>query len=149
VTPVFAWKRVTTKPATVAGTPLPEGTNLLMLLGSANRDETVFDDPDAIDLHRANARAHLAFGHGIHFCLGAALARLEAQVVLEELAARLPHPRLTEQTLTYTANTTFRGLQQLHAEWEPTLVPLEHAHDVELVGGKAAGLAALLAAGLP
>ncbi len=149
VTPVFAWKRVTKCPAHVAGTDLPEHANLLLLLGSANRDDTVFGDPDAIDLHRSNAHKHLAFGHGIHFCLGAALARLEAQVVLEELTQRLPNLRMTPQTLRYTPNTTFRGLESLHAEWDPAIVPLRDCHDVNLVGGKATGLAALMAAGLP
>ncbi len=149
VTPVFAWKRVTKCPAHVAGTDLPENANLLLLLGSANRDDTVFTDPDAIDLHRENAHRHLAFGHGIHFCLGAALARLEAQVVLEELTHRLPHLRLVEQELRYTPNTTFRGLESLHAEWGPAIVPLRDCGDPELVGGKATGLAALMDAGLP
>src|SRR4051794_12903837 len=146
VTPVFAWKRLTKRPVTVAGTELPEGANLLLLLGSANRDETVFTDPDTIDLERENAHKHLAFGHGIHFCLGAALARLEAQVVLEELTARIPRLRMVEQELSYTPNTTFRGLRELHAEW---VIPLAQATDVSAVGGKAAGLAALIAAGLP
>jgi hypothetical protein len=146
VTPVFAWKRVTKQPATVAGTELPAGANLLLLLGSANRDETVFDQPDAIDLQRENASRHLAFGHGIHFCLGAALARLEARVVLEELRQRLPGLRLVPQELHYTPNTTFRGLEALHAEW---VIPLEDCRDAELVGGKAVGLGALIAAGLP
>jgi cytochrome P450 len=149
VTPVFAWKRVTKCPAHVAGTDLPEHANLLLLLGSANRDETIFNQPDAIDLHRSNAHKHLAFGHGIHFCLGAALARLEAQVVLEELTQRLPNLRLRPQTLRYTPNTTFRGLESLQAEWDPAIVPLRDCQDVQLVGGKATGLAALMAAGLP
>ena len=146
VTPVFAWKRLTKRPVSVAGTELPEGANLLLLLGSANRDDTVFPDLDAIDLTRENAHKHLAFGHGIHFCLGAALARLEAQVVLEELTARIPHLRMVDQALEYTPNTTFRGLRELHAEW---VIPLAQATDVSVVGGKAAGLAAMIAAGLP
>ncbi|HEX6020422.1 MAG TPA: cytochrome P450 [Solirubrobacter sp.] len=149
VTPVFAWKRVTKRPARVADTELPENANVLLLLGSANRDDTVFEHPDEVDLHRANAHKHLSFGHGIHFCLGAALARLEAQVVLEELTQRLPNLRLVEQELRYTPNTTFRGLEALHAEWDPAIVPLRECRDVSLVGGKAAGLAALMDAGLP
>src|SRR5262249_18739681 len=93
-TPLLAWKRRTPAPAAVAGTELPAGANVLLLLGSANRDERVFDHPDEIDLERDNARAHLSFGHGIHFCLGASLARLEAQVVLSELTHRLPGLRM-------------------------------------------------------
>jgi cytochrome P450 len=149
VTPVFAWKRVTKRAATVAGTELPEGSNILLLLGSANRDDSVFAQADQIDLQRPNARAHLAFGHGIHFCLGAALARLEGRVVLEELTSRIPGLRLRPQELSYVPNTTFRGLEALHAEWEPLVIALEDAGDVALVGGKAVGLKALLDAGLP
>jgi cytochrome P450 len=145
-TPVFAWKRITKQPAQVAGTELPAGANLLLLLGSANRDPHVFAEPDAIDLQRENARAHLSFGHGIHFCLGASLARLEGQVVLEEITQRLPGLRMLPQDLEYLPNTTFRGLQSLQAEW---VVPLEHATDVSHVGGKATGLAALMQAELP
>jgi cytochrome P450 len=70
-------------------------------------------------VRRPNARQHLAFGHGIHYCLGAPLARLEAQVVLEELTARLPPARLVEQQqITFSRNTSFRGPQSLLVEWE-------------------------------
>jgi cytochrome P450 len=150
VTPVLAWKRRTTCSAVVAGTELPSGANVLLLLGSANRDEETFDEPDSLDPKRPNARAHLAFGHGIHFCLGASLARLEGRVVLEELTRRLPGLRLVDgQPMRYARNTTFRGLEALLAEWDRFVVGLEECRDVELVGGKAAGLGALMAAGLP
>jgi pyruvate,water dikinase len=110
----------------------------------------VFGEADALDPERPNARAHLAFGHGIHFCLGASLARLEARLVLEELTRRLPGLRLVEgQPLRYARNTTFRGLESLLAEWDRFVVELEDCRDVELVGGKAAGLGALIAADLP
>jgi cytochrome P450 len=110
-TPVFAWKRKVKKPATIGGSvEVQPGDNVLLLLGSANHDGEVFADAESIDLHRDNARNHLSFGHGIHFCLGASLARLEAQVVLEELTRRLPGLRLVEgQTFDYSANTTFRA----------------------------------------
>ncbi len=121
--PVFAWKRRTKRPAVVGGVALPEGTNLLLLLGSANRDEHVFPDPDRIDLERDNASRHLSFGLGIHFCLGAPLARLEAKVVLEELTRRLgPGLRLVDgQTFDYTANATFRGPAHVLVRWDPPL----------------------------
>ena len=67
-------------------------------------------------------------------------------MVLEELTARLPNLHLVEQELHYTPNTTFRGLEELHAEW---VIPLAHCRDASLVGGKAVGLGALIAAGLP
>jgi len=154
-TPVFAWKRKVKKPATIGGRVNVEpGDNVLLLLGSANHDGAMFHDPEAIDLHRENSRQHLSFGHGIHFCLGASLARLEAQVVLEELSTRMPSLRLVPgQKFDYTANTTFRAPHSVLAEWDnKTLVlPLERCSmdDVELVGGKAASLGAMIAAGLP
>jgi cytochrome P450 len=151
-TPVFAWKRTAKRPARIGTVDIPEGANVLLLLGSANRDDEVFSEPNAVDLHRDNARAHLSFGHGIHFCLGASLARLEAQVVLEELTRRLPSLRLAPgHTFDYSANTSFRAPTSVLAEWDTWVVPLESCshHDVELVGGKAASLGASIRAGFP
>ncbi len=109
-TPVFAWKRKAKTAARIAGVEIPEGANVLLLLGSANHDADVFPEPERIDLGRANASRHLAFGHGIHFCLGASLARLEAQVVLEELTTRVPGLRLVpRQTFDFSPNSTFRA----------------------------------------
>jgi cytochrome P450 len=117
--PVFTWKRRTTKTAEVGGVTLPAGTNVLLLLGSANHDEHAFPDPERIQLERENANRHLSFGLGIHFCLGAPLARLEGKVVLEELSARLPSLRLIEdQEFDYSANTSFRGPSRLLVAWE-------------------------------
>jgi cytochrome P450 len=69
----------------LGGTSLAPGDRLFVLWGSANRDHTLFSDPDDVDLDRANPRQHLAFGNGLHFCIGAPLARLEARIALEEL----------------------------------------------------------------
>jgi cytochrome P450 len=71
----------------IAGTTIPAGATVAALLGSANRDEAVFAEPDRLDPRR-DTRDHLAFGHGAHYCLGAALARLEARVAFEELLGR-------------------------------------------------------------
>lgn len=72
----------------LGGVELPEGSRILLLWAAANRDPEQFDNPDSVDIHRPGRREHLAFGRGIHFCVGARLARLEARVVLEELLAR-------------------------------------------------------------
>jgi pyruvate,water dikinase len=153
---VFAWKRLTTRPATVGGVELPAGTSLLLLLGSANHDDHVFPEPERIDLERENASRHLAFGLGIHFCLGAPLARLEAKVVLEELTRRLPELRLVDgQPFDFTANSTFRGPAHVQVQWGTASEPRYAAPfagcgtDAAVVGGKGASLATLAAAGLP
>ena len=71
------------------GQQIREGSVLLLMTGAANRDERKFDDPDRFDIHR-NMQQHLAFGYGIHFCLGSHLARLEGRIALEEVLARFP-----------------------------------------------------------
>jgi cytochrome P450 len=79
------------------GVVIPEGARLLLLLGSANRDPRAFDDADRFDVTR-EIEWHLAFGRGVHHCLGSALARMEARVALEELLARYPGYALAEPT---------------------------------------------------
>jgi cytochrome P450 len=116
---VIAWRRQTTQAAEIGGVPLPAGANLLLLLGSANRDPAVFENPEHFDIHWPNAKEHLSFGQGAHFCLGAPLARMEVRVVLEELSARLPSLRLVPgQTMRFRPNTTFRGPLSLLVEWD-------------------------------
>ena len=118
-TSVIAWRRVTTQPVEVGGVPVPRGAKLLLLLGAAGRDANRFADPDRFDVARPDARSHLAFGKGIHFCLGASLARREAAIVLEELTTRLPSLRLAEgQRLEFPPNVSFRGPQRLEVEWD-------------------------------
>jgi cytochrome P450 len=104
---------------TLGGVDLPEGAKLFLWLAAAGRDGAVFADPDVFDVRRENAKRHLAFGKGIHFCIGAALGRLEAQIALEALTSRFPGLRLVEgQELTFHPNISFRGPQALwvHAE---------------------------------
>lgn len=79
----------------IAGVPIAEGTAVVLLLGGANRDPKVFDQPDRFDITRPNARDHVAFGSGIHVCLGAALARNEAVTALRELFDRYPDLHLS------------------------------------------------------
>ena len=94
----------------IAGQPIRRGEMVMLLLGAANRDPDVFDDPDRLDLTRAPER-HLAFGLGIHFCLGAPLARLEGQIALSRLVHR--EIELTAEPLRYKGNLILRGLAQL------------------------------------
>ena len=85
--------RKTTGPLAVGGTEIPGGQQVLVCLAAANHDPAAHPDPEVLDIGRP-ARTHLAFGHGIHFCLGAPLARLEARVALTTLLRRFPELRL-------------------------------------------------------
>lgn len=114
-----SWRRVTTEDTELGGVALPAGTKLLLNFASANHEPGRFDEPDRYDLHRPDAKAHISFGKGIHFCLGANLARMEARIVLELLAERLPTLALRpDQALSYFPNITFRGPEQLHVTWD-------------------------------
>jgi cytochrome P450 len=91
VTPVRTFVRRAIRDSELGGKTITAGEYVLLLYGSANRDEAVFgSDAEEFDITRASARRHVAFGFGEHLCLGASLARLEARVVFEELFARLP-----------------------------------------------------------
>ena len=92
--PLQNMARTTTTKIVLHHTEIPAGARLALLLGSANRDERRYDDADRLDLRRPPKR-HIAFGEGIHFCLGAPLARLQGRIVLEEVAARLPNYEVT------------------------------------------------------
>jgi cytochrome P450 len=114
----ISWRRVTTQDTTLAGVDIPAGTPIFMNFASANRQPELFDDPDTFDIHRKNAAHNISFGKGIHFCLGANLAKLEARLVLEALCERVPTLRLTEdQDIWSSPNITFRGPEQLLVEW--------------------------------
>jgi cytochrome P450 len=116
---IVAWRRKALADATVGGVAIPKGANLLLLLGSANRDEAVFDHADALEVDRPNARNHLSFGYGIHFCLGQQLAKMEFAIAMRELARRLPSLRLVPgQTPAFAHNTSFRVPVALHVEWD-------------------------------
>ena len=107
---VPVWRRVTTRPVTLGGVDLPEGAKLFLWLAASGRDRSVFPQPDDFDLDRANASQHLAFGLGLHYCLGANLGKLETRLALEELARRYPKLRLSGgQQLGFHPNLSFRG----------------------------------------
>ncbi len=96
-TPTQGMFRIVTKATTLGGVDLPAGTRLVVVYASANRDESLFVDPDAFRPDRDNLKEHLAFGKGIHFCLGAALSRLEGRVALQEIVKRVESIRLTRR----------------------------------------------------
>lgn len=112
--PVQALPRVVTKEVTIHGERLEQGAVLFLLWGCANRDEREFDEPDAFDITRRIER-HMAFGYGIHYCLGANLARLEARVTFEELFARFPDFRVDADAGRRTAPGPVRGFVELPA----------------------------------
>lgn len=94
--PVLSLARLARRDVEIAGKTIAAGTVLFVVLAAANRDPAVFDQPDRFEMGRGPSRA-IAFGHGIHFCLGAPLARLEARVALETLLRRYPDLHRTEQ----------------------------------------------------
>jgi hypothetical protein len=94
------------------GHAMERGQKVLLLIGSANRDERVFPSPDVFDIHRDTSQ-HLSFGRGTHFCLGAALARLEAKVSLEEVLRRIPGYEIDPARLVRVHSTNVRGFASL------------------------------------
>jgi pimeloyl-[acyl-carrier protein] synthase len=96
----------------IGGQRVREGETVLVVLGAANRDPAQFSDPDRLDLARSPNR-HLAFGGGIHFCLGAPLARMEAQIALTALLRRFPDLSLADAPPTWRDTVTLRGLASL------------------------------------
>jgi len=114
VSPVLNFARTATRDTVLLGQPIAQGEKVLLMYQSANRDATAFDAPDEFRVDREE-NAHLAFGIGPHFCLGANLARLEIRVVFEELARRLPDIRMTEGAVpVYTGtNTLVHGVESI------------------------------------
>jgi cytochrome P450 len=109
--------RIVTADTEVAGTPIPAGSTVWVMYGSADHDDRVFEDPEAFRPDRPGVNQHLAFGHGIHFCLGAALARLESVVALQTLSARLDTIAVVdEDSLRYGSSFILRGLEHLELD---------------------------------
>ena len=104
--------RVTTAPVEIGGMTFGPGEQVSAVLGAANRDPDQFPDADSFDISRSPNR-HLAFGLGIHFCLGSALARTEARIGFGRLFDRLPNLRLASETADWNQNTLIRGLRTL------------------------------------
>ena len=114
--PVQAAARVATAPIELDGATIRPGEWVSLMIGAANRDPRQFSDPDRVDVGRREAR-HLSFGHGPHFCLGAALARLEAEVAFRKLVVESPPFELAQQELVWKPNAAFRGLESLQVRF--------------------------------
>jgi cytochrome P450 len=112
--PAIGMFRRVTRDTELGGVPLPAGTTVYLVYGSANRDEEVYADPDEWLPERSNVRDHVAFGHGIHVCVGAGLARVEAAAVLRTMAEQLREVRIVDRAaLRYIPSFFIRGLQHV------------------------------------
>jgi cytochrome P450 len=118
--PVQWVPRIAVQDTELGGVAIPAGSILLMVLGSANHDDEVFDDPDQFRLDRSNIKEHVAFGHHIHLCIGAPLARLESKVALEQLLTRLRNIRLADPDSVehHPRTMMFRGFEHLRLAFE-------------------------------
>jgi cytochrome P450 len=115
---IVSWRRKALEDSEIGGVTIPAGSNLLLVMGSANRDEANFENGETFDIQRPNAKEHLSFGYGIHFCLGSPLAKLEFKIVLEELTRKIPHLTIKEnQVFQFALNTSFRAPVGLEVEW--------------------------------
>jgi cytochrome P450 len=121
VSPVQGLARSTTRDVEIGGETIPSGDQVLLLYGSANHDETVFDRPDELDLDR-DVKNHWSFGHGIHFCLGNAVARLETRVALKVLTERVPEYEIAESRIVRNQLVPTRGVGSAPLEFDPMRV---------------------------
>ncbi|MGW4895494.1 cytochrome P450 family protein [Kitasatospora sp. NPDC004240] len=112
--------RFATRPLAIGGVDIPVGDPVLVVLAAADRDPARFSDENTLDLARAD-NPHLGFGHGIHYCIGAPLARLEGRTALATLLARLPDLRLAEspENLRWRGGLIMRGLRELPVDFSP------------------------------
>jgi cytochrome P450 len=116
---IVGWRRKALKDTEVGGVKIPEGGELLLLMGSANRDAARFEDGEEFDISRGNAREHLSFGFGIHYCLGNMLAKLQAKIALEEVARLAPNLKLeSPEGIEFRENISFRVPETVPVSWE-------------------------------
>jgi cytochrome P450 len=110
--------RRTTREVEIGGATLPPGARVMVHFGSANRDAAVFERPDEVDPERPALNKHVAFGKGIHFCIGAPLARLELRIALPLLLERLPGLRPADEEPERETVFFARGFRKLVVEWD-------------------------------
>jgi cytochrome P450 len=118
--PVQGLGRTATRDVELHGVTIPEGAWVLMLFGSANHDERVFERPDVLDITRQGARPHYSFGHGIHYCLGNAVARLQTRVALEELVSALGAWDVDEGNVVRNQLVPGRGIAHTPITFDPS-----------------------------
>jgi cytochrome P450 len=117
-TPVQGLYRTANRDTEIGGVPIPEGAHVMVMYAAGNRDEAQYSAPDDFDVCRANAKTHLAFSQGPHFCLGAALARSESRIALETLLGRLHDIRLAPgNTFEMEPTYVLHGFKELHLEF--------------------------------
>jgi cytochrome P450 len=116
---VVGWRRKSRTDSVIGGVPIPAGSNILMLTGSANRDEAQYAHGDSFDPARTNARTNLSFGYGIHYCLGFQLAKMEGAIVLRQLTERFPSLRLAPGYIAeFQRSVGFRVPKSVLVEWD-------------------------------
>lgn len=116
-----ATHRWTAEDVLVGAQKIPQGERVIVVLGAANRDPEAFSNPNEFDIHRQDNR-HLGFGHGIHYCLGAWLGKMEGRIAFETLLQRLPglEHNGSPNDLTWSRNVMLRGLEHLPIRWDTT-----------------------------
>ena len=125
--PIKGEFRLAKRTVEVGGVTIPAGSTVMVINGAANRDERKFECPAEFRVDREDAREHIAFGHGIHFCIGAALARAEGRITVECMLDRLDDIRISEEhhgppdarKYRYAPTYMLRGLSELHLEFTP------------------------------
>lgn len=118
IAPFNMTEKLTTEDVELAGLLIPAGTEIALCLGSANRDEAVFDDPDTYDLFRERTRAHVSFGYGEHLCVGHYVARQLGKVCIEEIFTRLPNLRLDPDREPVVHGWAVRAAKRLPVVWD-------------------------------
>ncbi|MCZ6617533.1 MAG: cytochrome P450, partial [Gammaproteobacteria bacterium] len=120
-TPTANMWRVVTRDTQIQGVPVPAGSMLQIRFSSANRDERLFDNPHRFDVERENAKKNIAFGYGVHMCIGAALARKELNVAFRVILERMDNFELAcaEDELYYAPNVLLRGMSRLPIRFTP------------------------------
>lgn len=120
VSSVVAWRRLAKEDVEIGGVTLPAGSKIILSLASAGRDEATFENGETFDIRRKNARSHVAFGNGLHFCMGAPIARMQMRMMVEELTAAFPNMQLIEDDpVEIVGVLTFRGPTRLPVRLNP------------------------------